>query len=542
MRLVVESGPDTGSSFACPPGIYTIGKLESCDIRLKDPHVSRRHGVLEVTPQGVLYRDLGSTNGSAVHRGNQQIWLETSRLEERLLEGDLIVLGQTRLRVEAAAEGKILSPTQTTICARSVDGLQETLRRSLDDRERLRTIYQLERRIYLECEPERMLEAIVNAVPEALPQATHVVIALLDKQGKDIARTLGKAGGDPAPAENRVPLSTSIARRVLEERKSLLWKDVPQEFAESNSIIAMHINSSMCAPLWTGEKIVGFLQVDNRSGGGTFSEADLDLLTIFANTAALAIVNRELYDQAQAYVRLQETERVKSKYMRKVSHELRSPLGAIQSTLGVVLRGLTGELPAKAKEMVARAEARAEGLLKVTNDLLTLSRARDARFSQQLQPVNLNETLSKVAGLLASRALEAGIELKVEAEENLPPLKADPEAMEGLFTNLIANGIKYNRRGGKLKVRMERTHEAVKITVSDTGIGIPAEDLPKLFTEFFRSENARQFTTEGTGLGMSIVKAIVDNHRGTVSVHSEVNVGTTFEITLPFSGTEDTAS
>ena len=537
MRLVVESGPEAGRSFACQPGLHLVGKLESCDIRLSDPHVSRRHGELEVTLQGCLYRDLGSTNGTLLQRGDQRTRLDGGQPEQELRDGDLLVVGETRLRVEAGERPKAGSrlPSETVISSRPLAQLADTRLRSLDDLGRLRAIYQLEQKIHLEYDPERMLAAIVDAIPEALPQATHVVVVLLDREGESFARTLGKVRGDARPSENRVPISTSIAKRVLEERKSLLWRDVPQDFRESESVRAAGISSSICAPLWTGEKIVGFLQVDNRSGAGAFQESDLDLLTIFANSAALALVNRELHAQEEAYARLRETERVKSQYMRKVSHELRSPLGAIQSTLKVVLDGLTGEIAAKAKEMVARAEARARGLLKVTNDLLSLSRAREAKVPEQLAPVNLRDVVAKVAGLHDSTAAEKGVSLEVEVEEDLPSLKADPEAMEQLLTNLVANGIKYTPGGGKVRLSVTGRDGSIRIVVSDTGIGIPFEDLDKVFAEFYRSENARKLDIEGTGLGMSIVKAIVEACHGDVSVESELGVGSTFEVVLPVS-------
>jgi len=497
--------------------------------------VSRRHGRLEVTEEGCRYRDLGSTNRTRLHRGEQETWLDATHPEEWLVDGDILVLGETRLRFDAApAEHPWTSPpAETVIHSRDLGQLPDTLRHSLAEADQLRTIYELERKIYLSYDPERMLESIVEAVPEALPQATHVVIVLLDEEGKDFARKLGKVRGEPGPTADGIQISTSMARRVLEERKSLVWRDVPQHFGNSESVRVAGISSSMCAPLWTGEKIVGFLQVDNRSGTGVFTEADLDLLTIFANSAALAIVNRELYAKEQAYARLREIEQMKSQYMRKVSHELRSPLAAIQSTLTVVLEGLAGDVPAKAKDMVARAEGKAGGLLRVTNDLLALSRAREGKLAEQLRPVNLGDAATKVAGLLSARATEGGVQLDVEIGNNLPAIQADPEAAEQLFTNLVGNGIKYTPRDGRVRVSVGRADDVVEIVVSDTGIGIPPEDLDKVFSEFYRCENARQFTAEGTGLGMSIVKAIVEGMGGEVSVDSAVGAGATFRVRVP---------
>jgi len=242
----------------------------------------------------------------------------------------------------------------------------------------------------------------------------------------------------------------------------------------------------------------------------------------------------ERADQLQtALDKLRETEEVKTLFLRKVSHELRSPLASIQSVLKVVLEGLTGDVSPKALEMIDRAERRIRILLKLINDLLILSRMRVARLPVQMEPTSICEIAGRVVELLTERARSKDVDIKLNLQASLPPIVADPASIEQLFTNLIANAIKYTPEHGRVTLKCADSADHIQIQVSDTGIGIPADELPRIFEEFYRAHNARAFAEEGTGLGLSIVKSIVETHKGTITVHSEVGKGTTFSIILP---------
>ncbi|MGQ9524319.1 MAG: sensor histidine kinase [Armatimonadota bacterium] len=245
-------------------------------------------------------------------------------------------------------------------------------------------------------------------------------------------------------------------------------------------------------------------------------------------TAALEKANEEL----------RELEMAKSRYLRKVAHELRSPIAAVQSSLRVVMDGLTGELPPKAEEMIARAESRTWALLKLVNDLLTLSRAREVKLLERREPVSLRAVAERVAGLQSARASGKNVRLQVQFPTDLPPIIGDPEAVEQMLTNLTANAIKYTPEGGEVVLSGRRSNGGVELRVSDTGIGIPEEDIPSIFNEFFRARNAREYAKEGTGLGLSIVKSIVDGLGGAISVESTVGKGTTFIVSLPSAQSE----
>jgi len=240
----------------------------------------------------------------------------------------------------------------------------------------------------------------------------------------------------------------------------------------------------------------------------------------------------------KANAELRELEMAKSRYLRKVAHELRSPIAAVQSSLRVVVDGLTGELPPKAEEMIGRAESRTWALLKLVNDLLTLSRAREVKLLERREPVSLRAVAERVAGLLSARAQGKSVRLQVQFPADLPPIMGDPEAVEQMLTNLTANAIKYTPEGGQVTISGQRSSGGVELHVSDTGIGIPEEDIPNIFNEFFRARNAREYAKEGTGLGLSIVKSIVDGLGGTISVQSTVGKGTTFIVSLPSAQSE----
>ena len=251
----------------------------------------------------------------------------------------------------------------------------------------------------------------------------------------------------------------------------------------------------------------------------------------------IALLSRDLAEKAgnleAAYRKVRHTERAKSQYMRKVSHELRGPLGTIKTALRVVLEGLVGEVPERSRDLISRAERRAGELAELTKDLLILSRAREGRVATEMVPVKLDELITAVLEELGAAAARAGVELSFKTAAGLGELQGDPAGLQQLLGNLVSNGIRYTPRGGTVEVRVRRTAHFLRLEVADTGMGIPEEDIPRLFEDFFRSPSARERVPEGTGLGLSIVKAVAEQHGGSVSVESGVGRGTRFIVELP---------
>jgi signal transduction histidine kinase len=239
----------------------------------------------------------------------------------------------------------------------------------------------------------------------------------------------------------------------------------------------------------------------------------------------------------ESYESLARLERSKSVYLYRVAHHLRSPLAALERVLSVVAEGRTGPLPEKAKEMVERSRQRVRDILDLAHDLLALSRAREAT-PQKDTTVDLAQIAANVVGDFQQAAAAGSLSLEWEVEPGLAPIVGDPESIAEMFENLISNAVKYTPPGGRIGVKVRRIAGEVEISVSDTGIGIREEDLPSIFEEFYRAENARGSGKEGTGLGLSIVQAIAKAHGGEVSVESKVGEGTTFRVTLSAEGWE----
>ena len=244
-------------------------------------------------------------------------------------------------------------------------------------------------------------------------------------------------------------------------------------------------------------------------------------------------------DLGQAYDALQGLEKERSEYMHRVAHDLRSPLATVERMLAVIAEGRTGEISDKARKMLGRARLRVHHLLDLGRDLLALSRAREAHRTTPSQIVRLDGILAAVEEEVRQRAEAASVSLVTRVALGLTPVSGDSESLGELLENLIDNGIKYTPEGGKVSVDLQQRSSHVEIRVSDTGIGIPPGERESIFDDFFRASNARESGKQGSGLGLSIVKAIAVAHRGTVDVHSEVGFGTTFRVLLPAASPAD---
>jgi two-component system sensor histidine kinase/response regulator len=227
---------------------------------------------------------------------------------------------------------------------------------------------------------------------------------------------------------------------------------------------------------------------------------------------------------------LEELDRVKSAFMRKVAHELRAPIAAIESFMHSILQGYGS--PDTQRMMQERAALRASELLQLVDDLLNLSRIKDVKMQSRKQPVCLEQVLDEVLLLHGPEAEGKKIVLEVD-RATCPPISADPAHVKQLWTNLISNAIKYTPEGGKVTVRLSPGEGGITGEVKDTGIGISHQDLPRLFEEFYRTNQAKAFAQHGTGLGLSIVKQIMQEYAGEIYVESELGSGTQFTFWLP---------
>jgi len=227
-----------------------------------------------------------------------------------------------------------------------------------------------------------------------------------------------------------------------------------------------------------------------------------------------------------------QLDRMKSDFVNMVAHELRSPLVSIRQLNSVLLEGLAGPLAEKQEDFVKRGMKKIDALLALINDLLDVAKLEAGRLVQKKTAIDLSEMIEDMVLLMQLRAKDQGI-LLTHSCENMKPVVADPRNIEEVLNNLLTNAINYSPEGGKVTVTARGVDNFVEIKVSDTGVGIAPEELPKIFYKFYRVKHPKTRQVTGTGLGLSIVKGIVEAHRGSIHVESVPDRGTTFTVMLP---------
>lgn len=233
----------------------------------------------------------------------------------------------------------------------------------------------------------------------------------------------------------------------------------------------------------------------------------------------------------KAYHHLEEADKAKSQFVTMITHELRSPISTIESILDRLQGGVGGDLSSKQIEYLDRMQRRTNYILTLVNDLLHLT-AEEREVRRERRPVDMKEVLRGVCESVQTLVEQKRLDFRVEMDS--PPLwiRGDEEEIELLFSNLISNAIKYTPEEGRVGVKLIKEDRVIKVEVSDTGIGIPREDQEKIFQEFYRAPNAKKLIREGTGLGLPIVKRIVESYGGRIEVQSEPGKGCKFSCNL----------
>jgi len=227
-------------------------------------------------------------------------------------------------------------------------------------------------------------------------------------------------------------------------------------------------------------------------------------------------------------------DQLKSEFVAKVSHELRSPLSTIHEQLAIVIRDMVGEETLQDQHILARAREKTKGLISLIGDLLDLSRIEEGIICHEPQPVRLDELLKNIIDFLKASAQKKNQSLTLLLpEQALPELVADPIALESIFGNLITNAINYTQDGGEINVTADMAGINICIRVKDNGFGIADKYLDKIFERFYRVKDDKTRYITGTGLGLPIVKGLLDSIGGIIDVESEFGKGSVFTVLIP---------
>jgi two-component system phosphate regulon sensor histidine kinase PhoR len=230
---------------------------------------------------------------------------------------------------------------------------------------------------------------------------------------------------------------------------------------------------------------------------------------------------------------LKRLELAKSMFVSMVAHEVKNPLAAIEGYLNVILSGVAGEDPVRDRDMMRRALVRAGTLRTMISELMSLTAMETGNFVIRRSPLDVDEVVAEAVTSCQEKAAEKEIEVCVNSDQAGERVLADRAAMLRVFTNIVDNAIKYTPEKGHVDVRLEHNNAYVRVMVRDDGIGMRQEDVDRVFEEFFRAKNEYTARVPGTGLGLSLVKRLVDMHQGNVTLESSPGKGSTVTVVLP---------
>ncbi|MDE1921533.1 MAG: GAF domain-containing sensor histidine kinase [Candidatus Omnitrophica bacterium] len=299
---------------------------------------------------------------------------------------------------------------------------------------------------------------------------------------------------------------------------------------------------------------IGFVFTGYGFNAPALTHGDEELVTILAGQIGQSIENARLFEKvflssqqlelkvaertkqlASALQKVNEISKKKSEFISAVSHELRTPLTSIKGYASILIAGKIGDVPAPVKDRLAKINTHSDNLVGLINNLLDIARIESNRQEMKFADYKIKTMVDNVADLLAPQMTAKGVKLQLRLCPEVENIYADASQVERVLINLLSNAVKFTPAQGTITIEVSPTlNEGFAcFSVSDTGIGIPATEIQKLFNEFFRVDNEINQNVKGTGLGLVLAKNIVQAHRGKIWLESKVGAGTTFYFTLP---------
>ena len=362
----------------------------------------------------------------------------------------------------------------------------------------------------------------------------------------------------------RTPLSLRalpLVQEALDQRAPVCSSDVPADPRCAHPAIRrLAFRSCLFAPMVVKERLIGGLFLVWWQTSHIFTPEQLRLMDGVARQAAMAIDNASAYHEIEelnvsledkiakrtrelseinaaleaSHRRLQELDRVKSDFLLNVSHELRTPLTAIQGSVDNMLDGITGPPSEPQRRYLMRVKANADRLVRLINDLLDLARIEEGRIQVTPTFFSLSGLASELLDTLRPVASEKDLALQLADDADPLIVHADRDKVGQVLMNLLGNAIKFTPSGGIVDVDLAGKEESfARVRISDTGDGIPPEELPHIFDKFYQVQLGIQAKAKGTGLGLSIAKSLVELQGGSIWARSQVGHGSTFTFTLP---------
>jgi PAS domain S-box-containing protein len=384
-----------------------------------------------------------------------------------------------------------------------------------------------------------LLESIVSRAIELVGGTTGGMY--IHQPERDLLEWNVSSGIDLIPIGASLKRGEGLSGRVWEMGEPLVINDYQQWEGRAAVYAGYPPTNVVGVPVsWRGE-FLGVLNI-MAEPPRTFDLNDAELLSLFAAQAAIAIVNARLYEEARQHTsdllsalnRLQELDHFKNQFIQNVSHELRSPLALIRGYADLMVSGELGGLRSEQRKPVEIIARRAQMLGSLVDDITLLAAAETRALEKE--PVAISELVEAAVEDFRVAADNASLTLRLDIGPNLPEVSGEPIYLRRVLDNLLSNAVKFTPDGGTITVHLDQADGWILMQVSDTGIGISPEEHGRIFDRFYQVDGSSRRRYGGVGLGLALVKEIVEAHGGTVQITSEVGEGSTFTVTLPALG------
>ncbi len=417
----------------------------------------------------------------------------------------------------------------------------------------LNTLQKLSREINTTLEEKQVFKKINNEHLEKL--GFEKSLAFLWNSAKkefELYFNLGYNEKESLELKKSINTDGNYYLELMQSGKTASSNSIPPGFLAKDKLHRLFlVRAFIICPVLTQEGSSGFIFVGTQKTVTNITEGDQELITILANQIGQSLDNARLFEKTwesqqglelkveertrqltQALDEVTKISRRKTDFISSVSHELRTPLTSIKGYAAILLAGKLGTVQDEIKIRLEKINRHSDELVHMVNDLLDISRIESGKVDMQIENQELKPITDKVADLLAEQIKTKNINFSCVISPDCQKIMVDRRQIERVFINLIGNALKFTPEKGKISITTKRCDKSVQINVSDNGFGIPEDAQEKLFEEFYRVDNAINQEVKGTGLGLALVKHIIEAHFGKIWVESKLGEGATFSFTV----------
>jgi signal transduction histidine kinase len=401
--------------------------------------------------------------------------------------------------------------------------------------EKLSRILEINQQLTSMLELGPLLQKIIEAAAE-LTETEAASIMLYDEKSDELRFAAAKSLTAEQLAPLRVPIENSIAGSIFRSGRPMLITEAdkdPRHYDRIDQAIDFQTRMILGVPLSLKDRNIGVLEVINKLSDAQFSEADTQVLSTLAAQAAIAIQNAQFVSELQsAYTKLNELDKLKSNFIAVASHELRAPLGLILGYASM-LKDETGGAAAEQLDVVVQSALHLRGLIE---DMVNVSHLESGHVDLDLETWCLQDLVRAACAECHSLAVAKNQRVTLSLPAVRLQVNADWSKITIVMNNLLTNAIKFTPDGGHIQVAANSRNGEVWVSVANTGSGIPAADLERIFERFYQAEDHLTRSQGGMGLGLPIAKAIVELHGGRIWAESVQGKGSRFTFALPLAG------